>query len=179
MYSFNSHFTSYNKQTTDIVCLSPWDLSVYDNRDVTSETSLSPSPPSSLTDVHRCISYRNPNWDSLSKSVRLTYLSVYDNRDSVFEPTPSPSPPSSLTDVHRSCIGYRNPNWHSLSKSVRLTNLSVWQLYLVWERFQFPQSLSLRFSEHRHLPSSHPNFRFIRCNKVNTLSTYLLFIIKE
>ncbi len=34
--------------------------------------------PSSFTDVHRFIDYRNPNWHSLSKSVRLTYLSVYD-----------------------------------------------------------------------------------------------------
>ncbi len=50
--------------------------SVYDNRDNVSETTLSPNPPSSLTDVHWCIGYRNPNWYSPTKSVRLTNLSV-------------------------------------------------------------------------------------------------------
>ena len=36
-------------------------LSVYDNRDDTSETVLSPSPLSSLTHLHRCIGYHKPN----------------------------------------------------------------------------------------------------------------------
>ncbi len=35
--------------------------SVYDNRDDASKTAPSPSPPSSLTHVHRCIGYRNPH----------------------------------------------------------------------------------------------------------------------
>ena len=112
----------------------------------------SSSPPSSLTKVHRCIGYHNPNWHILFQSVRLTYLSVYynrdnasetglspclsksssltylsvyDSRDSVSEDTLSPPPLSSFTYVHR-CIGYCNPNWYSLPKSVRLTNLSVY-----------------------------------------------------
>ncbi len=55
-------------------------LSVYDRRDSDCETTLSPSPPSSLTDVHRrCFGYHNPNWHSLTKSARLTYLSVYES----------------------------------------------------------------------------------------------------
>ena len=58
----------------------------------------------SLTHVHRCIGYHNPNWHSLTKSVRLTYLSVYDSRDSSSESTLSPSPPSSLTHVHRCMV---------------------------------------------------------------------------
>jgi hypothetical protein len=56
-------------------------FSVYDSRDRVSESTLSPPPPSSLTDVHRCIGYRNPNWHGLPKSARLTYLSLYDTRD--------------------------------------------------------------------------------------------------
>jgi hypothetical protein len=48
----------------------------------------SPSSPSSVTHVHRCIGYCNPHWKSLSKSVRLTYLSVYDSRDGGSEPSP-------------------------------------------------------------------------------------------
>ncbi len=46
--------------TTEIVCLRP--------------TPCSPAPPSSFTHVHRCnryIGYRNPNWHSLSKSLKL------------------------------------------------------------------------------------------------------------
>ena len=54
-------------------------LSVYDSRDGASETTLSPSPISSLTHVHRCIGCHNPNWHSLTKSVRLMCLSVYDS----------------------------------------------------------------------------------------------------
>ena len=69
----------------------------------------SPSPPSSLTHVHRCIGDRNPHCQSLSYSARLTYPSVYDRRDGESESEPSPSSPSSLTDVHR-CIGYHNPH---------------------------------------------------------------------
>ncbi len=56
--------------------------------------------PSSLTHVHRCIGYHTPTWQSLSKSVRLTYPSVYDNRDTVSDPTLLSPPPSSRTDVH-------------------------------------------------------------------------------
>ncbi len=66
-------------------------------------TLLRPYPhrsPHSHIHVHRYIVYHNPHCQSLSKSVRLTYLSVYDNRDDVSEPAPSPSPPSSVTDVH-------------------------------------------------------------------------------
>ena len=55
---------------------------------------------SSLTHVHRFIGYHNPNWQSLPKSARLTYLSVYDRRDRSSESTPSPSTPSSFTYVH-------------------------------------------------------------------------------
>ena len=97
-----------------------------DNRDNSSESVLSPCPPSSLTYVHRFIGYHNPNWYSLSKSERLMYLSVYDNRDRASESSLSPSPLSSLTHVHRRCIGYRNPNWYSLTKSARLTNNPNW-----------------------------------------------------
>ena len=39
------------------------------------------------------IGYRNPNWHSLSKSVRLTNLSVYDNRDVSFDDLTLPVPP--------------------------------------------------------------------------------------
>ncbi len=49
---------------------------VYDIRDRTSDPELSPPPPSSLTDVHWCIGYHNPNWYSLSKSMRLTCTNV-------------------------------------------------------------------------------------------------------
>ena len=98
----------------------------------------------SLTHVHRCISHGNPNWYSLVKSERLTYLSVYARRVDVSETTLSPSAPSAPSppslsrmytgcigylnpnwNIHR-CIGYHNPNWHSLPKSVRLTYLSVY-----------------------------------------------------
>ena len=99
-----------------------------------SESAPSPSTPSSLTYVHRYIGYRNPNWHSLAKSERLTYLSVYDNRDSASDPTLSPSPPPSFTHVHR-CIGYRNPNWHSLCKSTRLVFLSVYDSSVAFPRF--------------------------------------------
>ena len=52
-----------------------------------------PSPPFSLTHVHRWIGYHNPTCHSLSKFVRLTYLSVHDIRDRASETTPSLSPP--------------------------------------------------------------------------------------
>ena len=71
---------------------------------------FSPSTLSSITHVHRCIGYHNPNWHSLSKPTRLTNLSVHDNRDGSFESTPSPFPPSSLMIVHRRSLGYHNPN---------------------------------------------------------------------
>jgi hypothetical protein len=41
----------------------------------------------------------------------------------------------------------------------------------VCERLQFPQDFDLRFSWHRHLPSSPPSFRFIRCNKLKGENT--------
>ncbi len=66
-------------------------------------TTPYPSPPSSFTYVHRCIGYRNPNWQSLTKSVRLTYFSVYDNRDRSSESTlfePFSTLPSSFMHVH-------------------------------------------------------------------------------
>ncbi len=47
-------------------------LSVYDNRDGVSEQAASPSPPSSLTHVHRCIGPRNATRQTLSNSVKLT-----------------------------------------------------------------------------------------------------------
>jgi hypothetical protein len=78
-------------------------LSVYDSRDGSSEHGASPSSPSSLTYVHRCIGSRNPTRQTLTNSTRLTYLSVYDNRDDASEPTPSPSPPllaHACTQVH-------------------------------------------------------------------------------
>jgi hypothetical protein len=99
-------------------------MSVYDNRDVTSETTPSPSPLSSLTHVHKFIGSLNPTCQTLSNSARLTCLSVYDNRDGASEPAPSPSPPSLLSYVHR-CIGSRNPTCQTLPNSTRLTYLSV------------------------------------------------------
>ncbi len=60
----------------------------------------SPSVPSSLTYEHRWIGSRNPNWHTVTNSVKLSYLSVYDNRDDASEPTPSPSQPSSFKHVH-------------------------------------------------------------------------------
>jgi hypothetical protein len=44
-------------------------LSVYDRRDGVSEDAASPSPPSSLTDVHRCIGCRNGTRQTLPTSV--------------------------------------------------------------------------------------------------------------
>jgi hypothetical protein len=118
----------------------------------------SPSPPSSLTDVHRCIGYRNPHCQSLTNTVRLTYLCVYDNRDGVCETAPSPSPPSSLPHVHR-CIGYHNPHWQSLSNSERLTYLSV---YDSRDRdsetalFSPPPPHSRMYTVYKPPPSPHP-----------------------
>jgi hypothetical protein len=75
-------------------------LSVLESRDGVSEPASSPSPPSSLTHVHRCIGSRNPTRHSVSNSARLMYLSMYDSRDDVSESVPFPSPPSSLTYPH-------------------------------------------------------------------------------
>jgi hypothetical protein len=47
--------------------------------------SSSPPTPSSFTHAHKCIGTRNPNWHSVSNSVRLTYLSVHDSRDDTSE----------------------------------------------------------------------------------------------
>ncbi len=52
----------------------------------------------------RNIGYRNPHWQSLPKSVTLTYLSVYESRDGASESAPSPSLPSSFTHVHRASV---------------------------------------------------------------------------
>ncbi len=76
-----------------------------------SEPAPSPSPPSSLTHVHRCIGSRNPTWQMLPNSAT--------------GPSPSPPSPSSFTYVHR-YIGSHNPTWKTLPNSVRLTYLSVY-----------------------------------------------------
>ncbi len=57
-------------------------LIVYDSRDGVSEHAASPSPPSSLTHVHR-IGSRNATRQTLPTSAKLTYLRVYDSRDGV------------------------------------------------------------------------------------------------
>ena len=99
----------------------PHPLRVYDNRDRTSESVLSPSPPSFLTYVPRCIGYHRPTWYSLSKSERLMYLSVYANRDRSSESVLSSSPPSSFTHTHR-CIGYHNPTWYLMTTEITVLN---------------------------------------------------------
>jgi hypothetical protein len=133
---------------------------VYENRDGTSESVPSPSPPSSLTDAHRCIGSRNPTRDSVPNSARLTYLSVYDSRDGVSESAPSPSPPSSLTYVHR-CIGSRNPTRHSVPNYAKLMYLSMYYSRDgVSESAPFPSPPSSLTHAHkdsdRH-PSSYPS----------------------
>jgi hypothetical protein len=100
-------------------------LSVYDNRDGVSEYVTSPSSPSSITHVYRCIGSRNSTRQTLPTSAKLTHPSVYDNRDGVSEHTTSPSSPSSITDVHR-YIGSRNATRQTLSTSAKLTHLSVY-----------------------------------------------------
>ncbi len=89
---FISRFTSYNKTKNHWQSLSMSTrltyLSVYDSRDDTSEPGPSTSPSSSLTHVHRCSGYHNPNWQSLPKSSRLTYLTdveVYSYRTTTTE----------------------------------------------------------------------------------------------
>jgi hypothetical protein len=86
--------------------------------------AASPSPPSSLTHVHRCIGSRKSTRQTLPTSAKLKYLSVYDRRDGVSERASSPSPPSSLTYVHR-CIGSRNTTRQTLPTSPKLTSLSM------------------------------------------------------
>jgi hypothetical protein len=68
-------------------------LSVYDNRDGVSECTASPSVPSSITHVHRCIGSHNVTRQMMTTSTKLTYLSVYDIRDDVSERVASPFPP--------------------------------------------------------------------------------------
>ena len=97
----------------------------YDSTDGVSGHGASPSPPSSLTYVHRCIGSRNATRQTLSDSAKLTYLSVYDSRDGVPGHGSSPSPPSSLTYVHR-WIGSRHETRQTLPTSVKLTYLSVY-----------------------------------------------------
>ncbi len=80
-------------------------------------TAPSPTPPSSLTHVHRCIGSHNTTRQILPTSAKLTYLSMYDNSDGVSEHTASPSSPFSLTHVHR-CIGSRNTARQILPTSV-------------------------------------------------------------
>jgi hypothetical protein len=75
-----------------------------DNRDNVSETTLSEYPPSSFTDVHWYIGYRNPNWYSLTKFVRLTNLSEYDRRDGSSEIVLSPFQHSPRTPPSRSRV---------------------------------------------------------------------------
>jgi hypothetical protein len=87
-------------------------LSVYDRRDGSSESTPSPSGPSSFTHEHRCIGSHNPNWHTVPNSMRLTYLSVYDIRDDVSESVPSPSQPSSLTHVHNIQSHPHSPHSH-------------------------------------------------------------------
>ena len=60
-------------------------LSVYDSTDGVSVCAASPSSPSSLTHVHRCIGSRNATRPMQPTSAKLTYLSVYDSRDGVSE----------------------------------------------------------------------------------------------
>jgi hypothetical protein len=84
-----------------------------------------PSPPSSLTHVHRHIGSRMATRQTLPTSAKLTYLSVYDSRDGVPEHVASPSPPSSLMHVHR-CIGSRNATRQTLPTSAKLTYQSVY-----------------------------------------------------
>ncbi len=100
-------------------------LRVYDSRDDVSDHVGSPSPPSSLTNVHRCISSRNGTRQKLPTSAKLKYLSVYDSRDGVSEHASSPSPPSSLTHVHR-CIGSRHGTRQTLPTSAKLKYLSMY-----------------------------------------------------
>jgi hypothetical protein len=99
-------------------------LSVYDSRDGVSERAASPSTPSSLMHVHRCIGSHNATRQTLPTSVKLTYLSMYDSRDGVSEHGAPPSSPSSLTHVHR-CIGSHNATRQTLPTSVKLTHLSM------------------------------------------------------
>ncbi len=100
-------------------------LSVYDSRDSVSESTLSPSPLSSLTYVHRCIGYRNPNWHSLPNPVRLTNLSVYDKRDvsSVSQPQLTESDQVRETDVSKCLWQQRWRFWtHTLPVVPLLTH---------------------------------------------------------
>jgi hypothetical protein len=100
-------------------------LSVHDSRDGVSEHAASPSPPSSLTHVHRCIGSRNATRQTLPTSAKLTYPSMYDSRDGFSEHATSPSPPSSLTHVHR-CIGSRNATRQTLPTFAKLTYPSMY-----------------------------------------------------
>jgi hypothetical protein len=90
-----------------------------------SEDEASPSPPFSLTHVHRFIGSHNTVRQILPTSPKLTYLSMYDSNDGVSEHAASPSPPSSLTHVHR-CIGSHNTARQILPTSPKLTYLSMY-----------------------------------------------------
>ncbi len=67
--------------------------------------TTSPSPPSSVTHVHRWIGSHNPTWQTLTNSTRLTYISVYDRRDGASaiskRPPPFPHTPSKNLGRHR------------------------------------------------------------------------------
>ena len=107
-------------------------LSVYDSRDSASESTLSPSPLSSLTYVHRCIGYRNPNWHSLPNPVRLTNLSVYDRRDvsSVSQPQLTESDQVRETDVSKCVWQQRWLFWtRTLPVFPLLTHEPLWFWY--------------------------------------------------
>ena len=54
---------------------------VYASRDSVSGHGASPSPPSSLTHVHRCIGSRNATRQTLPTSVKLTSLSMHGSRN--------------------------------------------------------------------------------------------------
>jgi hypothetical protein len=68
--------------------------------------------------VHRCIGSHNTTRQTMTTSVKLTYLRVYDSRDDVSEHGASPSPLSSLTHVYR-CIGSRNETRETMTTSVK------------------------------------------------------------
>jgi hypothetical protein len=99
--------------------------SMYDSSDGVSEHAASPSPPFSLTHVHRCIGSRNTVRQILPTSAKLTYLSMYDNSDGVSEHAASTPPPSSLTHVHR-CIGSPNTVRQILPTSAKLMYLCMY-----------------------------------------------------
>jgi hypothetical protein len=90
--------------------------------DSVSESSPSPSPPSSFTHTRRCIGPHNET-SPMTQPVRLMYIIVSDGS---YEPTPSPSPHFSFThEVYRSP---HNPTYvRSLDPSVLTFSLSLYR----------------------------------------------------